>query len=630
MRHRGPDERGLVHVDRHATLGFNRLSIVDIERSHQPLTWPPAGQDAGPDAGRYVIVLNGQVYNYLELREELAATFDARFATNGDAEVVAAGFHHWGTGVAARLRGMFAFVIWDRQRQEAFGARDSFGIKPLHYLVRADGLFLASEKKALLDFTSGSAVDRTQLSHYLTMQFVPEPATLHPDIGRLLPGESFTYAPGAAMRRQRYRRNQFTPSRRRTSQRGTSQRRTSQRETPDIAAALRDSVAVHMRADVPVGAFLSGGIDSTAVAALAREHNPDLLTFTAGFGVDGYSEIELAQDTARRLGVTNIATVVTPEAAIEALPRIVWHLDDPVADPALVPLYFLAQEAARHVKVVLSGEGADELFGGYTIYREPLSLQPIAGLPSPLRRALRALADRLPEGVRGQSMLRRGTTPIVERYYGNARIFDDAEKARLLGGPSPRHTDVTAPLYAESAYLDEVTAMQQIDLATWLPGDILVKADRMTMAHSLELRTPFLDPVVFAAAAALPRTQKVVRRHRMTKLALRRALAGIVPDGALYRPKLGFPTPIRVWLRGSMLPWANHLLDSSGAGDLLDLRYVRSLLDEHRRGDADHSRKVWTALIFCLWHEIFIAGSFSGVASPTLAEPTRRVPISTG
>jgi asparagine synthase (glutamine-hydrolysing) len=601
MRHRGPDERGLVHVDRHTTFGFNRLSIVDIERSHQPLTWP----SAGPETGRYVIVLNGQVYNYLELRDELTAGFGARFATNGDAEVVAAGFHHWGTGVAARLRGMFAFVIWDRERREAFGARDSFGIKPLHYLVRADELYLASEKKALLDFAGTGSVDRAQLSHYLTMQFVPEPATLHPDIGRLLPGESFTYAPGGPMRRQRYRRNAFTPSR-------------SASPPIDIASALRDSVAVHMRADVPVGAFLSGGIDSTAVVALAREHNPDLMTFTAGFADAGYSEIELARETAQQLSVTNIATVVTPEAAIEALPRIVWHLDDPVADPSLVPLYFLAEEAARHVKVVLSGEGADELFGGYTIYREPLSLQPISGLPTPLQRALRALANRLPEGVRGRSMLQRGTTPIAERYYGNARIFTDAEKVRLLGDCPAHHTEVTAPVYAETARLDDVTRMQQVDLATWLPGDILVKADRMSMAHSLEVRTPFLDPVVFAAAAALPRTEKVARRHRMTKLALRRALAGIVPDAALYRAKLGFPTPIRVWLRGPMLPWATDLLDRSAAGDLLDLRYVRSLLDAHRRGDADHSRKVWTALIFCVWHQIFVEG-----VSPRLEKASR-------
>jgi asparagine synthase (glutamine-hydrolysing) len=366
-----------------------------------------------------------------------------------------------------------------------------------------------------------------------------------------------------------------------------------------------------MRSDVPVGSFLSSGIDSTAVVALAREFNPNILTFTVGYEVDGYSEIEVAQDSARHLGVTTIPTVIDAQDMMDALPRIVWHLDDPVADPALVPLYFVAKKAAEHVTVVLSGEGADEFFGGYAIYREPLSLAPVQGLPDPLQRGLRAVSRAIPQGVRGKSFLERGTTPIEARYFGNARIFTEEEKARLMRAydPSVRYTDVTAPVSAAAAALDDVTTMQYVDLYTWLRGDILVKADRMSMAHSLELRVPFLDKEVFDVAASIPVDLKVPPKGIDTKFAMRRALDGVVPPAIVNRKKLGFPTPTRVWLKGPMYDWAHDILDRSGAGDLLDLGFARELLDEHRRGGADNSRTVWTVLVFCVWHAIFVERS---------------------
>jgi asparagine synthase (glutamine-hydrolysing) len=298
---------------------------------------------------------------------------------------------------------------------------------------------------------------------------------------------------------------------------------------------------------------------------------------------------------------------------MEALPKIVWHLDDPVADPALVPLYFVAKKAAEHVTVVLSGEGADEFFGGYTIYREPLSLSSVSSLPDPVQRGLRKVAQVIPQGVKGKSFLERGTTPIEERYYGNARMFTEAEKRHLLRryDPGVRYTDVTAPIYAEAAAmgLDDVTSMQYIDLYTWLRGDILVKADRMSMAHSLELRVPFLDREVFEVAATVPVDLKLPPNSRDTKYAMRQALRDVVPPAIVNRKKLGFPTPTRVWLRGEMYAWARDILHSSGAGELLDLGYAADLLEEHKRGDADHSRKVWTVLVFCIWHAIFVEHS---------------------
>ncbi|GAB3526429.1 asparagine synthase (glutamine-hydrolyzing) [Phytohabitans suffuscus] len=592
LHHRGPDETGIDVIDGDAVFAHKRLSIIDVESSHEPLSYAD---------GRYVLTFNGEIYNYLELREELAREHGAAFATLGDAEAVVAGYHFWGERVLTRLRGMFAFVIWDRQERRAFGARDYFGIKPMYYLESPDGLYLSSEKKALLELAGPRPVDTASLSHYLTLQYVPEPRTLHEGIQRIGSGELLRWKPGGAVEVERWFRPVFKPA----------PVDDEQKVFDRIRETLRDSVRVHMRADVPVGAFLSSGIDSTAIVALAREFNPSILTFTVGFDVDGYSEIGVAQDSARHLGVTTIPTVIGPQDMMDALPKIVWHLDDPVADPSLVPLYFVAKKAAEQVTVVLSGEGSDEFFGGYTIYREPLSLNALQRLPDPMQRGLRAVSRALPRGVKGKSFLERGTTRIEDRYYGNARMFAEAEKRELMrrNDGSVRYTDVTAPIYAECADLDDVTKMQYVDLHTWLRGDILVKADRISMAHSLEVRVPFLDREVFEVASTLPVELKLPPRSNATKYALRRALDGVVPPPIVNRRKLGFPTPTRVWLRGEMYEWARDLLATSGAGDLLDLAYARNLLEEHRRGEADHSRKVWTVLVFCVWYGVFVDGS---------------------
>ena len=347
-------------------------------------------------------------------------------------------------------------------------------------------------------------------------------------------------------------------------------------------------MAKHMRADVTVGAFLSGGIDSTAIAALAIRHNPRLITFTTGFEREGFSEIDVAVASAEAIGARHIAKVVAPDEFVAALPEIVWYLDEPVADPALVPLFFVAREARKHVKVVLSGEGADELFGGYTIYREPLSLKPFDYLPRPLRRSMGTLSKPLPDGMRGKSLLHRGSLTLEQRYYGNARSFSDAQLRDVLAGFRPEwtHTDITAPIYAESADWDPVARMQHVDLFTWLRGDILVKADKMTMANSLELRVPFLDPEVFAVASRLPVDAKITRTT--TKYALRRALEPIVPPHVLNRPKLGFPVPIRHWLRaGPLLEWAHEMVNASATDNLIDASAVRRML---RRTPLRHSR----------------------------------------
>ncbi len=603
-RHRGPDEGG-TWDDGDVVFGFNRLSIIDLEHSHQPLRWGPPET---PE--RYALVFNGEIYNYLELREALRVEFGAAFRTEGDGEAIVAAVHHWGKSAVSRLRGMFAFLIWDTQERTLFGARDPFGIKPMFTAATDDGIAFSSEEKGLRELTGAAVVDEAALQHYLVLQYVPEPATMDAAIRRVESGTHFTLRPGGELRTERYFHPKFLPAK----VSGTSAEQALYQRIADV---LDDSVGAHMRADVTVGSFLSGGIDSTAIAALAKRYNPDLMTFTTGFDRQGYSEIDVAAESAAAIGVRHVIRKVSEEELTQSLPLIVWYLDEPVADPALVPLYFVANEARKHVKVVLSGEGADELFGGYNIYREPASLAPITALPDPLRRGLAAVGRALPHGFRGKDMLRRGAVDLEQRYYGNARIFREEQLPPVLRTYSPDRSfrDVTDPVYARSVGSDPISRMQHVDLFTWLRGDILVKADKMTMANSLELRVPFLDPRVFEVAATVPPEQRV--QGHATKVALRRAMELIVPPHVLNRKKLGFPVPIRHYLKDGSYDWARNIITTSQTERYIDPAAVVAMLDAHRAGEADHSRTIWTVLVFQLWHEIFVTGSIT----PVIPEP---------
>ncbi|PRZ41350.1 asparagine synthase (glutamine-hydrolysing) [Antricoccus suffuscus] len=591
MHHRGPDDTQIWYDD-DVVFGFARLAIIDIEGSSQPLSY---------DDGRYRIVFNGEIYNYLELRTELAEKFGATFHTDGDTEAIVAAYKYYGDDCVDKLRGMFAFVIWDSRDKRLFGARDYFGIKPL-YIATVDGTtYFGSEKKCLLALLEGGGeplpVDTRALQDYLTLQYVPEPASMQQTVRRLESGMSFAVQDGKVSTR-RYFNPTFpiAPVRSETARADLYKR---------IADTLDDSVRMHMRADVTVGSFLSGGIDSTAIAALAKRYNPGLLTFTVGFERDGFSEIDVAAESAEAIGVEHITKLVTPEEFAGAVPLIIWYLDDPVADPALVPLWFIAREARKHVKVVLSGEGADELFGGYNIYREPLSLKAFEHVPGSVKALLGSVSKKLPDGMRGKDLLRRGSIPIQERYYGNARLFRDDELDFLkVRDPNATIMDVTRDLYSRCAQYDDVTKMQYIDLFTWLRGDILVKADKVTMANSLELRVPFLDKEVYRLAATLPVSERVTKAT--TKYALRQGLKQIVPPHIFNRRKLGFPVPTRHWLKDELYDWARGVIADSGAGDLIDLPAISRMLEAHRAGPLDLSRKIWTVLVFLIWHGIFI------------------------
>jgi asparagine synthase (glutamine-hydrolysing) len=583
ITHRGPDDDGYFS-DEYINFAFRRLSIIDIESGSQPLSY---------ENEQYWIIFNGEIYNHIELRNELVKK-GYEFKTKSDTEVIIALYSDIKEKVVQKLRGMFAFVIWDKDQQTLFGARDHFGIKPFFYTEQGDTAYFASEKKSILLAIDGQ-LDSDSLQHYLSYQYVPEPDTMTSQVKKLEPGHYFTKKPNSKITIHKYWTAKFSPKNYSESQ-----------VTKEVREVLIDSVNMHMRSDVPVGSFLSGGIDSSIIVSLAKQVNPNLKTFSVGFERDGYSEVDVARETAQALNLENISYIISPEEYLAELPKIIWHMDDPLADPAAVPLYFVAREASKHVKVVLSGEGADELFGGYNIYREPQSLQMFNYIPAPIKYVLKMISRILPDGVKGKNFIERGVTPLEERYIGNAKMFEEKEKRLLLTDYKSNldYTTITKSIYKQSNYYDPVTRMQHLDIHTWLKGDILLKADKMTMAHSLELRVPFLDKEVFNVASKINSDQKI--SNNTTKYILRKAAEGIVPDHVLNRKKLGFPVPIRHWLKDEMYDWAINLIRSSPTDYLFNKREIFRLLEEHVANKRDNSRKLWTILVFMVWHQIFI------------------------
>lgn len=582
--HRGPDDEGYYH-DAHVGFGFRRLSIIDVENGKQPLSY---------EDENYWIIFNGEIYNYIELKEELTQE-GYTFETDSDTEVLLATYCRYKEDAASRLRGMFSFLIWDKQEKLLYGARDPFGIKPLYYKKTDGQVYFASERKSLSAVSNDFSLDKKALQQYMSFQFVPEPDTLDEKVKKVGPGQQFTLRPGGELQFNTYWKVSFQPS--------ATEEGKLIKEVRDI---IYDSVNVHMRSDVPVGSFLSGGIDSSFIVSVAKEFHPELKTFSVGFEQEGFSEVDVAKETAEKLGVENYHAIISAEEYMNELPKIIWNLDDPLADPAAIPLYFVAKEAKKQVTVVLSGEGADELFGGYNIYREPLSLKPFERIPSILKKMLLRLASVMPEGMKGKSFIVRGCTPLENRYIGNAKIFEEEAKQQVIKqyDPSVSYRDVTHPFFAESKDYSDVNKMQYVDIHTWLRGDILLKADKMTMAHSLELRVPFLDKNVFEIASKIPDHLKT--KDGTTKYILRKAAEGIVPDHVLNRKKLGFPVPIRHWLKNEMHDWAITIIKESETDAYIDKSYVLRLLEDHCANKADYSRKIWTVLIFMIWHKIFV------------------------
>ncbi len=593
IRHRGPDASGM-YVDGDIALGHRRLSIIDItEQGNQPLY---------SEDGNLVLVFNGEIYNYREIRTQLQK-LGYRFRTETDSEVLIYGYAAYGTKLLDKLRGMFAFVIWDKRKKMLFGARDFFGIKPLYYANMGGTLMFGSEIKAFFKHPHfQKKLNTAALEEYLTFQYSAMEETFFKNVFRLQPAHYFIWKDGK-MDIHRYWDVQFKADSKPTLDEWVQQ----------ISGVFRDSVEAHKIADVEVGSFLSSGVDSSYAAAVADVDK----TFTVGFGDDErYNEIGWAKEFSKAIGKQNFSKVITPEEYWASLGHIQYHMDEPLADPSAVALYFVCGLAAQQLKVVLSGEGADEIFGGYNVYSEP-NATAYDRLPRGLKRAVGKAAEKLP-AKRGLNFLVRKGKDLEERFIGNAYMFTPAERKALLkietDAPAPQA--LTAQYYKRAAEQDDVTKMQYLDLHMWMAGDILLKADKMSMAHSLELRVPFLDKKVMAVAQRIPTKYRVTRKEitdeqtpYVTKYAMRLAAKQDTPQETAKtaaKKKLGFPVPIRVWLKEEKYyNIVKARFESDSAKAFFHTEKLVSLLDAHRAGKADNSRKIWTVFMFLVWYGVY-------------------------
>ena len=581
IKHRGPDAEG-TYIDEDIALGHRRLSIIDVSDAG---TQPLYSAD-----GNLALLFNGEIYNYKTIRQTLIEK-GYQFATQTDSEVLIYGYQEYGTALLQKLRGMFSFVIWNKKEKTLFGARDFFGIKPLYYAQMGETFLFGSEIKSFLPHPHFKKVLNTAaLENYLTFQYSPCTETFFKGVYKLPPAHYFIYKNGK-LDIQQYWEIEFHADEKPSLDDWVNQ----------ISDTFHNSVEAHKIADVEVGSFLSSGVDSSYVAAIADVDK----TFTVGFGKEErYNEIGWAKGFSEAIGKKNYSKVIEPEEYWAHLPMIQYHMDEPLADPAAVALYFVCNLASQSLKVVLSGEGADEIFGGYNVYSDPGSTS-YEKLPRGLRRGIMHIAESLP-AHRGVNFFVRKGKDLEERFIGNAFMLNEAERERILKHPTGKypHTALTKPFYDKAKDLDDVTKMQYIDIHFWLIGDILLKADKMSMANSLEVRVPFLDRVVFDVARKVPTEYKVNKEN--TKFAMRQAAHRYLPDMVAEKKKLGFPVPIRIWLREenyyNMVKEAFH---SPAAEEFFKVDEIMKYLDEHKAGKADNSRKIWTIYMFLVWHKQF-------------------------
>ena len=583
IKHRGPDSDGK-YVDEQIAMGFRRLSIIDLsDQGSQPIF----NEDKS-----LVLTFNGEIYNYKDLREELVAS-GHKFYTQTDSEVLIHGYEQWGEDMLDKLRGMFAFVIFNKNTNEVFGARDFFGIKPLYYAKMGETLMWGSEIKSFLDHPHFKKELNTDvLETYLTFQYSPTTETFFKNVYKLPAAHCFTYKNGE-MNVRRYWEVKFH------ADNGPSLEDWVNR----ISDTFKNSVEVHKFADVEVGSFLSSGVDSSYVAAVANVDK----TFTVGFGEDEkYNEIGYAKEFSKYIHKENFSKVISPEEYWNSLSKIQYHMDEPLADPAAVALFFVCQIASEKVKAVLSGEGADEIFGGYNIYHNPADMVSYFKIPRPIRKAVGAVADKLPH-KHGINYLIRGSKDLDERFIGNAYIFSEKERKDILSikTNAPDAMAITKPFYDKVRDQDQVTQMQYIDLHLWMTGDILLKADKMSMAHSLELRVPFLDRKVMELAEQIPVKDRVTETE--TKYAMRLAALQACPPQTAKKKKLGFPVPIRVWLKEDKYNIVKDKFTSPQSAQFFHTDKLVQLLDDHRAGKYDYSRKIWTVFSFLVWYDVYFS-----------------------
>ena len=584
ITHRGPDSDGFFS-DKYISMGFRRLSIIDLEEGHQPIY----NEDK-----TLVLTFNGEIYNYKELRKELEEA-GHKFYTKADSEVLVHGYEEWQEDMLLKLRGMFGFAIYNTKDKSIFIARDFFGIKPMHYaVVGANNDFIyASEIKSILEHPKyEKKFNYNALDTYLSYQYAVPPETFFEGIYCLLPGHYMTFKNGE-VETVRYWEAKFKPNDELTEDEAVDM----------IEKVFEDSVNAHKIADVEVGCFLSSGVDSSYVST----YFADQKTFTVGFDFgEKYNEISWAKGLSEHIGVDHYTHLISSEEFWDAVPTVQYYMDQPLADPSCIALYFVSRLASEHVKVVLSGEGADELFGGYTCYNDPRVFKIYQKVvPYFLRKLLCKLAKKLPD-IKGRDFVIRATHPLEKRYIGNAYMYDYEQKIDLLRNPeiATNPQRLTRRIYNRTRRQDDVTRMQTLDINLWMTGDILLKADRMSMANSLELRVPFLDKEVFKVASTLP-TRLRVNKHN-TKYAMRKAAQRHLPIETAEKEKLGFPVPTRVWLRDEQYyNVVKEAFTSETAQKFFNTDILVNWLNIHYSGKEDNSRKIWTIYVFIVWYNIY-------------------------
>lgn len=579
--YRGPDSSGM-YTDNDIGLGFRRLSIIDLSDGAQPIY--------NEDKTK-VILFNGEIYNYQEIKEELINKGHT-FYTKTDTEVLIHGYEEYKEKILDKLRGMFTFAIWDIVEKELFIARDFFGIKPMYYTQNGKELIFGSEIKSILEHPNvKKELNINALQNYLSFQYGVPNETFFKGINCLPPAHYLKYKDGQVTI-TRYWEPEFNID-----------------ETLDLDETIekidetfKNSVEAHKISDVEVGCFLSSGVDSSYVASQFKGQK----SFTVGFDYDKYNEIEYAKELSKEVGLEHYYKSITDDEYWDIIPKIQYYMDQPHADPSCVALYFVSKIASEHVKVVLSGEGADELFGGYRIYHEPLSIAKVKFIPRFIFKGLAGIVNLIPVDFKGKSFINRASKTVEERFIGNANLFTDKEKRRILKDTNGmvKPEEITKQYYEKVKDKDDITKMQYIDINLWMVGDILLKADRMSMANSLELRVPFLDKEVFKLASTLPLKYKV--NDENTKYAMRKAALKNIPEEVAKRKKLGFPVPTRVWLRQEK--YYNKVkeeFESENAKKFFNQEEIIKLLDAHYKGKKDNSRKIWAIYIFLIWYKQF-------------------------
>ena len=581
IKHRGPDGDGYF-IDGDVALGHRRLSIIDLSTGDQPMF---------NEDGSVVTVFNGEIYNYHELKEELIA-LGHDFKTKSDTEVLVHGYEEWHTDLPKHLRGMFAFAIYDKNKNEVFLARDNFGIKPLYFAKMNDTFMFASEIKAFLDVPDFEKVfNESILEAYLEFSFVPTNETFFKGVHRLDAGCSLLYKDGE-IKLNKYFKLDFK-----------EENMSFEDAVKNISDVMKDSVEKHLIADVEVGSFLSSGIDSSYIVSLAK---PDK-TYTVGYENKKYDETMYAKDLAGKLGIKNESKIITKEEYLENISKIMYHLDEPTSDPAAISLYFVAKLASKDLKVVLSGEGADEFFGGYNYYREEVDYKFYNKLPYCVRHIIGKIASIFPEG-RGFNFLVRRGEKLENSYIGVNRNFSSKMAKKVLkNNYELKAIDATKDIYNEFKNYSNIDKMQAIDINFWLMKDILLKADRMTMASSIEGRVPFIDKEVFKVASHLPFDYKVTKEN--TKVALRAAAKEVIPTEAYKKKKLGFPVPVREWIKeGDFKEEVEKTLNSDVANKYFNTKIINKMFEEHINGKKDNYRKIWTIYTFIKWYQVFFEG----------------------